>query len=96
MKSLPHNIPEALQFDTLSVFRGNPKDFNDASLSADDLWETGLNGILKTMLGWGKEGNMDQIMHRGKWGLDGLVDFVAYFIEECVSARGCLEESWTT
>ncbi|KAF8159901.1 hypothetical protein B0H34DRAFT_843620 [Crassisporium funariophilum] len=82
VKNLPQSIPEASQFDKLSVFGSNLRDFDDASLSADDLWETGLNDVLKATLGWGKDGNMDQIIRRGKWGLDGLVNFVAYFIEE--------------
>ena len=41
-----------------------------------------LNSVLKSMLGWGIEENMDIIICCGRWGLDGLVDFVTYFVEE--------------
>jgi len=80
VKGLPENIPEALQSD--KIFGGDPKVFNDPTIAADELWEVVLNNILKSMLGWGTEGNMDEIIRRGKWGLDGLVKFVTYFVEE--------------
>ena len=51
-------------------------------MDADELWETTLNSVLKSTLGWGMEGNIDEIIHRGKWGLDGLVNFAMYFVEE--------------
>ena len=55
---------------------------DDPSLEADELWEASLNGVLKSTLGWGMEGNMDEIIRCGRWGLDGLVDFATYFVEE--------------
>jgi hypothetical protein len=82
VRNLPESIPEASEFDRLAVFGGIPKDFDDPALDADDLWETTLNSVLKSTLGWGTEGNMDEIIRRGKWGLDGLVHFVTYFVEE--------------
>jgi len=82
VKNLPDSIPEASYFDKLAVFGGDPRGFDDPNISADDLWEMGLNEVLKATLGWRKEGDMDQIIRRGKWGLDGLVHFVAYFIKE--------------
>ncbi|KAF8161442.1 hypothetical protein B0H34DRAFT_673382 [Crassisporium funariophilum] len=80
--SLPLSIPEALEFDRLAVFGGDPKSFDDPTISADELWETGLNNVLKATFGWGKERNMNEIIRRGKWGLDGLVNFVTYFVKE--------------
>lgn len=80
--SLPASVPEASEFDRLAVFGGNPEDFDDPSVDADDLWETTLNNTLKSTLGWGMEGNMDEIIRRGKWGLDGLVNFTTYFVEQ--------------
>ena len=82
VKGLPENIPEALQSDKIAVFGGDPKGFDDPTIAADELWEVVLNNILKSTLGWGTEGNMDEIIRRGKWGLDGLVKFVTYFVEE--------------
>ena len=82
VKDLPATVPEASEFNRLVVFGGNPKEFDDPTLDADELWETTLNSILKSTLGWGNEGNMDDIIRRGKWGLDGLVNFATYFVEE--------------
>jgi len=82
VKGLPENIPEALQSDKIAVFGGDSKGFDDPTIAADELWEVVLNNILKSMLGWGTEGNMDEIIRHGKWGLDGLVKFVTYFVEE--------------
>ena len=57
--------------------------YDDPSLSADELWETSLNGLFKSALGWGMdpmEGNMDNIIRRGQKGLDGLANFVKHFV----------------
>ena len=66
---------------------GNPKEFDDPSLEADELWEASLNGVLKSTLGWRVEGNMDEIIRHGRWGLDGLVDFAMYFMEGCLKGN---------
>ena len=91
VKSLLASVPEASKFDRLAVFGGNPKEFDDPSLEADELWEASLNGVLKLTLGWGMEGNMDEIIHCGRWGLDGLVDFVMYFVEKRGVSGGLFE-----
>ena len=82
VRDLPTSIPEASELDILAVFGRNPKEFDDAALGVDELWETRLNSVLKSMLGWGTEGNMDEIIRRGRWGLDGLVNFATYFVEQ--------------
>jgi hypothetical protein len=82
VKALPVHVPEASEFDKLAVFGGSPKEFDDPTLDADELWEASLNSILKSTLGWGVEGDMDNIIRHGKWGLDGLVNFATYFVEE--------------
>ena len=43
------------------------------------------------MLGWGVEGNMDNIVRCGKWGLDSLVNFATYFVEEWGVSGGLFE-----
>jgi hypothetical protein len=91
VKDLPESIPEASEFDRLAVFGGNPKEFDDPTLDADELWETTLNGVLKSTLGWGTEGNMDEIIRRGRWGLDGLVKFATYFVEVRSVSGGLFE-----
>ena len=95
VKNLPASVPEASKFDRLAVFGGNPKEFDDPSLEADELWESSLNGVLKSTLGWGMEGNMDEIICHGRWGLDGLVDFATYFVEECGVSGGLFEGKLT-
>jgi len=76
------NVSEAGDNDKLAIFGGNPKDFDDERLDPDGLWEEVLNPLLKLHLGWGMEGNMDDIIWKGKKGVVGLVIFVKYFIEE--------------
>jgi hypothetical protein len=82
VRDLPASVAEASELDKLAVFGGSPKEFDDPTLDADELWEATLNGVLKSTLGWEIEGNMDNIIRRRKWGLDGLVNFVTYFVEE--------------
>jgi len=53
VKDLPGSIPEASQFDKLAVFGADPQDVDDPTIGADELWEVGLNNILKSALGWG-------------------------------------------
>jgi hypothetical protein len=38
VKDLPESTPEALEFDRLAVFGGNPKEFDNPVLDADELW----------------------------------------------------------
>ena len=95
VKDLPASVPEASEFDRLAVFGQNPKEFDDAALETDELWEKTLNGVLKSTLGWGTEGNMDEIIRRGRWGLDGLVDFATYFVEKRGVSGGLFEGKLT-
>ncbi len=80
IEKLPDTIPEATEYDKLAAFAGNPADHDDPSLNADELWEFTLNGILKSVFGWGTEGDMENIIRRGRKGLDGLSNFVRHFI----------------
>jgi len=82
IKHIPDSIPEAQDNDKLAIFSGNPKDFDNESLDPDGLWEEVLNPLLKSSLGWGTEGDMDEIVRRGRKGVEGLAIFVTYFIEE--------------
>ena len=76
------------------AFGRNPKEFDDEALDTDELWEMTLNGVLKSMLGWGT-GNMDEIIHCGRWGLDGLVNFAMYFVEQRGMSGGLFEGKLT-
>lgn len=86
INSLPDSIPEATEYDTLAMFGGNPQDCDDPSLDGDDLWEEVLNGMMKNVFGWGTEGDMKNVIRRGRKGLDGLLNFVKFFVvKRCVS-----------
>jgi hypothetical protein len=91
VKDLPDSVPEASEFDKLAVFGRSPEEFDDPALGADDLWEATLNHVLKSALGWGTDRNVDEIIHCSKWGLDGLVNFATYFVNERGVSKGLFE-----
>jgi hypothetical protein len=95
VKDLPASVPEASAFDKLVVFGGSPKEFDDPTLDAEELWEAILNIVLKSMLGWRIEENMDDIIYCGKWGLDSLVNFATYFVEEQGMSEGLFKGKLT-
>jgi hypothetical protein len=82
ISSVPDSIPEALDQDVLAIFTGNPHEIDDPSLNRDELWEELLNGMMKSAFGWGDEGNMEDIIRRGRKGLDGLLNFVKHGVSE--------------
>jgi len=47
--------------------------------------------FLEGVLGWGTEDRMDSLVHRGKKGMDGVLEFARYFIEECGVSEGLFE-----
>jgi hypothetical protein len=61
VKDLPASVPEESAFDKLAVFGGSPKEFDDPTLDAEELWKATLYTVLKSMLGWVIEENMDDI-----------------------------------
>jgi len=60
--NLPESVPEVSADDPLAIFEGDPKKFDVPSRDAEELWETMLNGLLKSMLGWGVDQSMDGII----------------------------------
>jgi hypothetical protein len=80
IKNLPETIPEASDYDKLAIFSARPSDFDDTSIPSSELWEEVINKVLKLTFGWGMEGNMDEIIRRGRKGLDGLTEFMKYFV----------------
>jgi hypothetical protein len=80
INNLPESIPEASDYDKLAIFSARPCDFDDTSIPSSELWEEIVNNVLKSTFGWGMEGNMDDIIRRGRKGLDGLANFAKYFI----------------
>jgi len=79
IENLPNDIPEATDYDQLAIFAGHPEQFDDPAVDVSDLWETSLNQRLKSVLGWGREGNVTDIIRRGRKGMDGLYNFIKYF-----------------
>jgi len=88
---LPDTIPEATEYDKLAIFAGNPSTYDNPSLDGDDLWETLLNGTLKSVFGWGTEGDLESIIRRGTNGLDGLAGFVRHFVVKRGVSEGLFE-----
>lgn len=88
---LPASVPEASDYNKLAVFAGNPAEYDNLSLSPDELWEETLNGLFKSALGWGTEGNMDEVIRRGRKGLDGLANFVKHFVVKREVSAGLFE-----
>ena len=91
IENLPASIPEASDYDRLAVFSGNPVEYDNPSLSPDELWEETLNGLFKSALGWGTEGDMDEVIRRGRKGLDGLANFVKHFVVKRGVSMGLFE-----
>ena len=91
IKNLLVSIPEASDYDRLAVFAGNPAEYNNPNLSPDELWEETLNGLFKSALGWGIEGDMDEVIQHGRKGLDGLMNFVKYFVVKQGISMGLFE-----
>ncbi|KAF8989333.1 hypothetical protein BDQ17DRAFT_1220945, partial [Cyathus striatus] len=78
--SLPNSIKEATEDDALALFAQNPANHDDPRITSDMLWEEKLNGLLKSVIGWGVDDDIDHLIWWGKMGLDGLASFVQYFI----------------
>ncbi|KAF8176089.1 hypothetical protein BJ912DRAFT_1033585 [Pholiota molesta] len=91
INDVPDHIPEASEYDALAIFAGNPQDMDNAELDADELWEEVLNGTMKSAFGWGAEENMEAIICRGRNGLDGLLNFVKYFVIKRGVSEGLFE-----
>lgn len=82
MKNLPDTIPEASDSDLLAEFRQDPANFDNKMFDKDDLWEEEINPHLKGVLGWGTEGDMKDLIWRGRKGVEGLAIYARYFVEE--------------
>lgn len=82
IQKLPDSVPEATADDNLSVFACDPAQGVDPALGPDELWEESVNGTLKRHLGWGTEAAQEDLIRRGKFGMDGLLNFAAYFVLE--------------
>ncbi|KAF8218703.1 hypothetical protein L208DRAFT_1348341, partial [Tricholoma matsutake] len=80
MNQIPLENPPATGENCLHPFRGDPA----ASVHQDaDDWEDLLNPMLKQVFGWGEEemhNSVKEMMCHGRYGLDGFVTFLDYFV----------------
>ena len=90
-KSLPHTIPEASDNDKLAEFGGDPAGIDDKTIDSEELWEEEINPRLKRILGWGTEGKMEDLIRRGRKGVEGLAIYVRYCVEERGVNEGLFE-----
>jgi len=81
-KNLPNTIPEASDDDKLAEFGQNPANFDNWGTNKDDLWQEEINPRLKRVLGWGTEGDMKDLIRRGRKGMEGLTNYARYFVED--------------
>ncbi|KAF6742612.1 hypothetical protein DFP72DRAFT_766333, partial [Ephemerocybe angulata] len=82
IKALPASIPEAVEGGPLAVFGADPMGCDIPGIAAEDLWKEVLNGVMKAGLGWGMEVDVRTQVQCGRWGLDGLLAFVEYFVSQ--------------
>ena len=82
MKNLPNSVPIASSQDRFTVFSQDPHLLTGTTKNGDDLWEDTLNLFLKDALGWGGEKDMEGMVCHGERGMEGIMSFVRYFIDE--------------
>ena len=91
VKRIPNTVPEGSENDRLALFGGNPRNQDITGIDADELWEANLNQFLKGALGWGTEDTMDDVVRRGRNGMDGVLEFARFFIEDRGVNEGLFE-----
>jgi len=95
LKNLPDNIPQAADEDKLAnALVGHPEIYGNPVLQGDELWEGGLNDFLKSVLGWGTEGDIQSLIEERK-GLVCLFEFVKYFIVKQGVSEGLFQGKLT-
>ena len=78
---LPMSIPEGFLGEPLAPFSEKP--FIDKD--SDDFWETCGDRMSSSVLGWGTPSTqVASIIRRGKFGIDGLIEWIKYVIVEGV------------
>ena len=80
--ALPESVPVGSSVDRLAAFGWAPELFDDSNIKSEDLWEERLNGFMKDNLGWGTEENATDLVRRGNMGMDGVLNFVRYFVKK--------------
>ncbi|KAH9170291.1 hypothetical protein EDB89DRAFT_2190372 [Lactarius sanguifluus] len=84
---IPDSVPLATSEHRLSIFSANPHSCvasleQGPEVDLEDDWMV-LNSMLKTAFGWGESEmreNTKEMLNRGAHGLDGLIQFLKYFV----------------
>ncbi|TEB18295.1 hypothetical protein FA13DRAFT_1649397, partial [Coprinellus micaceus] len=79
---LDKTVPEATANDYLAILAQDPKGLDRPDVASVDLWQVVLNDLLKNTLGWGMERPVKDVLRRGRFGVEGLVWLVDYFVGE--------------
>ncbi|KAJ7191499.1 hypothetical protein GGX14DRAFT_381111, partial [Mycena pura] len=82
IKRLPATVKTATATDELAAFGNDPAGYLGAAIPADEVFEN-LNGLFHRVLGWSMPVHETAaLLRRGDLGLDGLLRFLAYFVQE--------------
>ena len=83
IKQIPDDNPHTTTEHQLQPFREDSAQFVHPDI---DDWEDLLNPMMKKVFGCGEEemrNSMKEMMHHGRYGLDGFVTCMHYFIVHC-------------
>ncbi|KAJ6527860.1 hypothetical protein DFH09DRAFT_1327969 [Mycena vulgaris] len=90
IQTVPSTVPEATDGDVLAASSQDPAHYVDPDVPAIEIFEN-LNSILHTTLGWAMPVEETAgLLRRGAKGLDGLLRFFRYFVED----RGVREQDF--
>ncbi|KAJ7183864.1 hypothetical protein C8R46DRAFT_1186739 [Mycena filopes] len=90
IEMLPVTIPEATESDALAVFGRDPSQDVDSEIPPLEVYEH-LNPLFHAAFGWKMTlAETSQVLKRGRWGLDGLLCFMQYFVHQ----RGVREQDF--
>jgi hypothetical protein len=82
IRMLPVTVPEATELNALAAFARDPSQYVDSEIPAIEVYEQ-LNPIFHAALGWNiTVQDTAQVLRRGKWELDGLLQFMTYFVHQ--------------
>lgn len=82
---IPKSAPKATSSHPLCVFAGDPVDSIPSAGEEDDGDWPVINSLFKSCFGWGSreaESSAEKLLNRGPFGLDGMVRFLRFFVEE--------------
>ena len=75
---------------TLAVFTVLPESCVSGEPESD--WKDALNGLFHQAFGWGGDVLIDGLIQHGRFGLDGFVQFIRYFVEQQGLVDWCINK----